>query len=59
MYRCTSTALPTIEWAAFFYRYRRDVLGVDEAEARAEMEEIWHPTGVWAAFVSPERGSGI
>ena len=45
--------------SAFFYRYRRDVLGVDEAEARAEMEEIWHPTGVWAAFVSPERGSGI
>ena len=45
--------------SAFFYRYRRDVLGVDEAEARAGMEEIWHPTGVWAAFVSPECGSGI
>jgi protein tyrosine phosphatase (PTP) superfamily phosphohydrolase (DUF442 family) len=37
--------------SAFFYRYRRDVLGVDETEARAEMEEVWHPTGVWAAFV--------
>jgi len=24
---------------------------MDEAMARAEMEEIWHPEGVWAAFV--------
>ena len=38
--------------SAFFYRYRRDVLGMDEAKARAEMEEIWHPEGVWAAFVA-------
>ena len=37
--------------SAFFYRYRRDLLGMDEAMARAEMEEIWHPEGVWAAFV--------
>jgi protein tyrosine phosphatase (PTP) superfamily phosphohydrolase (DUF442 family) len=41
--------------SAFFYRYRRDVLGLDEAEARAEMEEIWHPEGVWAAFVDARR----
>jgi protein tyrosine phosphatase (PTP) superfamily phosphohydrolase (DUF442 family)/predicted ester cyclase len=38
--------------SAFFYRYRRDVLGVDEARARVDMEEVWHPEGVWAAFVS-------
>ncbi|MBV9552260.1 MAG: protein tyrosine phosphatase family protein [Alphaproteobacteria bacterium] len=37
--------------AAFFYRYRRDVLGMDEATARAEMRAVWHPKGVWAAFV--------
>jgi protein tyrosine phosphatase (PTP) superfamily phosphohydrolase (DUF442 family) len=37
--------------SAFFYRYRRDVLGWDDALARAEMEAIWHPEGVWAAFV--------
>jgi len=36
--------------SAFFYRYHRDVLGMNEAEARAEMEETWHPEGVWAAF---------
>ena len=37
--------------SAFFYRYRRDVLGMDETQARGEMEAIWHPEGVWAAFV--------
>ena len=38
--------------SAFFYRYRRGVLGMDEARARADMEDVWHPEGVWAAFVS-------
>jgi protein tyrosine phosphatase (PTP) superfamily phosphohydrolase (DUF442 family) len=38
--------------SAFFYRYRRDVLDMDEAQARAEMEEIWRPEGVWAAFIA-------
>jgi len=37
--------------SAFFYRYRRDVLGMDEARARADMEEVWQPKGVWAEFV--------
>jgi hypothetical protein len=37
--------------SAFFYRYRRDVLGVGEATARADMEQIWHPEGVWATFI--------
>jgi protein tyrosine phosphatase (PTP) superfamily phosphohydrolase (DUF442 family) len=37
--------------SAFFCRYRRDVLGWDDATARAEMEAVWHPEGVWAAFV--------
>jgi uncharacterized protein (TIGR01244 family) len=38
--------------SAFFYRYRRDVLGLDEAWARAEMEAIWQPEGVWAKFIA-------
>ena len=38
--------------SAFFYRYRRDVLGMDEAQARADMEQLWKPEGVWAAFIS-------
>jgi len=36
--------------SAFFYRFRRDVLGMDEALARAEMERIWRPDAVWSAF---------
>jgi uncharacterized protein (TIGR01244 family) len=37
--------------SAFFYRYRRDVLGMDKAQARLAMTEIWHPDGIWANFV--------
>jgi protein tyrosine phosphatase (PTP) superfamily phosphohydrolase (DUF442 family) len=37
--------------SAFFYRYRRDVLGMDEAQARADMEQVWRPNGMWATFV--------
>src|SRR5271165_3972393 len=37
--------------SAFFYRYRRDVLGMDEAQARADMEQVWRPNGAWATFV--------
>jgi protein tyrosine phosphatase (PTP) superfamily phosphohydrolase (DUF442 family) len=37
--------------SAFLCRYRRDVLGVDAGAARAAMERIWRPEGVWAAFV--------
>ena len=38
--------------SAFFYRYRRDVLGWDEADARTEMERIWRPNLVWAEFIA-------
>jgi len=37
--------------SAFVYRYRRDVLGMDVAAARAAMESVWQPGGVWAAFI--------
>ncbi|MBC7506404.1 MAG: protein tyrosine phosphatase family protein [Sandarakinorhabdus sp.] len=37
--------------SAFFYRYRRDVLGLDEAAARVAMDSLWQPGGVWAAFI--------
>ena len=37
--------------SAFFYRYRREVLGVKEDEARAAMEMVWRPGGVWAKFI--------
>src|SRR5579863_7635470 len=44
--------------SAFFYRYRHDVLGLDEARARAEMEAVWQPKGVWVDFVNSGQGGG-
>jgi hypothetical protein len=38
--------------SAFFERCRRDVPGMDDTKARTEMEAIWRPEGVWAAFVN-------
>lgn len=37
--------------SAFIYRYRRDILKEDEAAARAEMNGIWEPFGVWRTFL--------
>ena len=51
---------------AFLYRYQREELGVDGAEARARMESVWRPGGVWAALIGeaaasagPHRYAGI
>ncbi len=43
--------------SAFFYRYNRDVLGMDEPEARALMEQQWSPEStdyaeVWGPFIA-------
>ena len=38
---------------AFLYRYLRDVLGMNDADARAPMDKIWQPNEVWAEFVKP------
>lgn len=38
--------------SAFFYRYRRDVLGWEDAKARADMDAIWKPEGIWADFIA-------
>lgn len=38
--------------SAFFYRYRRAVLGVEDSQARADLEQIWQPEGVWAEFAA-------
>ena len=40
--------------SAFFYRYRRDVLGWDEGQARADLEKCWQPNEIWAAFIAPK-----
>jgi uncharacterized protein (TIGR01244 family) len=44
---------------AFLYRWQRDVLGREEAEARALMDSVWQPGGVWAAFVGDEAGRAL
>jgi len=31
--------------SAFLYRYRRDILGVNDADAREPMERVWQPGG--------------
>lgn len=37
--------------SAFFYRYRREVLGVDEAPAAKDLTALWQPDPVWSAFI--------
>ena len=37
--------------SAFFYRYRHEILGMEKAQARADLERVWQPNGVWAAFI--------
>ena len=44
--------------SAFLYRWRRDVIGMDEAEARAAMETVWRPGAVWAAFIGDTDAVG-
>lgn len=44
---------------AFLTRYRRDVLGLDEASSRAAMDSIWQPGGVWASFIGDTAGAAL
>lgn len=45
--------------SAFLYRYRRDVLGVNERHAREDLEAIWNPGGVWAAFIGDQASIAL
>ena len=36
--------------SAFFYRYRCEVLGMDPAQARMDLDAIWQPDEIWTAF---------
>ncbi|RYD95331.1 MAG: hypothetical protein EOP61_19980 [Sphingomonadales bacterium] len=44
--------------SAFFYRWRRETLGMDDAEARAAMETIWKPGGAWAELIGDDEAVG-
>lgn len=36
--------------SAFFYRYRRQVLGWSDAKARPDLESLWRPDPIWSRF---------
>jgi uncharacterized protein (TIGR01244 family) len=38
--------------SAFFYRYRRTIVGMDEARARADLDRVWQPDPVWTEFIN-------
>ncbi|MEW6144527.1 MAG: protein tyrosine phosphatase family protein [Thermodesulfobacteriota bacterium] len=43
--------------SAFVYLYRLIELGVPEDEARAPMDEVWEPDGIWRAFIERAKES--
>lgn len=45
--------------SAFFYRYGHDVLGLSEPAARAAMDSIWRPGGVWADFIGDDASVAL
>lgn len=45
--------------SAFLYRYRRDVAGSGTTEAKALMDSIWQPGGVWARFIGDEESAAL
>lgn len=44
---------------AFLYRWQREVLGHDDMQARALMDTVWQPGGVWASFIGDDAGSSL
>ena len=52
--------------SAFLYRWRRERLGWSATAARPDLDALWQPGGVWAAFIgdadaatSPHRGPRV
>ncbi|MGE0668899.1 MAG: protein tyrosine phosphatase family protein [Sphingomonadales bacterium] len=45
--------------SAFLYRYRRDVLGREDSAARALMDSVWRPGGVWARFIGDDDSADL
>ncbi|MDX5984349.1 protein tyrosine phosphatase family protein [Sphingomonas echinoides] len=39
---------------AFLYRYQRDRVGGDASAARALLDTVWQPGGVWADFIGEQ-----
>ncbi|HEY9090381.1 protein tyrosine phosphatase family protein [Parasphingorhabdus sp.] len=45
--------------SAFFYRYNREVKALSEPVARATMERIWKPSGVWKNFIGDTAADDV
>ena len=45
--------------SAFLYRRHRDRLGMPEDKARALMDRVWRPGGVWATFIGDPGSEGL
>jgi len=45
--------------SAFLYRWQRDVCGMADEDARALMDSVWQPGGVWAAFIGEEASEAL
>ena len=41
--------------SAFFYRYRRTILGMEETRARMDLDQVWRPDPIWTAFIDRGR----
>ena len=37
--------------SAFMFLYRTTQLGLDPVDAKADMEKLWTPSGVWEEYV--------
>ncbi len=44
--------------SAFFYRYRRQILGRDDPQISADLFEIWQIEGVWGEFIARAEAGG-
>jgi len=45
--------------SAFLYRWQREALGHNDAQARALMDTVWQPGGVWASFIGDDASSSL
>jgi protein tyrosine phosphatase (PTP) superfamily phosphohydrolase (DUF442 family) len=45
--------------SAFLYRYHRERRGVAERDAKALMDSVWRPGGVWARLIGDEGAVGL
>ena len=38
--------------SAFVYKYRRDVLGLEDSQIIEDMKLIWSPNRIWNSFLN-------